>query len=179
MANLELILQQDPHIIQIHPPLYAPVLEIDYNLFSEEKINTIKKMGEIVTNYLSYPLIEDNFQNHEQRRAWRKTMEQTYGDEFTTYYQRNKIRGNSFGYTINALRSMEKNAKEPHKANLTQKIIEINLLYPHNYDSLSSTEKIKTIRTIETKVYALINSLQKPSITLSPSSQATELDSQI
>ena len=161
MANLELILQQDEHIIQIHPPLSAQVLEIDYNLFSEEKMSTIKKMSEIVTNYLSYPLIEDNFQKHEQRRAWRKTMEQTYGDEFTSYYQRNKIRGNSFGYTINALRFMAKNAKDPHNENLIQKIIEINLLYPHNYDSLSSTEKIKTIRTIEEKVYALMKSLQR------------------
>ncbi len=161
--SIEQILAQDPHVVMIHPPLYKNILSIDLGLFNSEKKNTVERMFQVVNKYLTYPLIEDNFgTNHPERREWRKEMEKLYGDSFTEYYQKNKLRGGVFGYTINALRAISLNALGEKKEDLTRKVIELTHLFPDQYDLLSSSQKIKTMRTVEEKVYDFLLYVQVP-----------------
>ncbi len=159
--SIEQILVQDPHIVAIHPPLYTQIPKINLDYFDPETKDKVEKMTKIVTDYLSYPLIEDNFgANHPQRREWRKEMEQTYGELFSSYYSKNKLRGNVYGYTIQALRFLCLKAIGETKEELTRTVIDITHCLPDNYDLLSVTEKIQTMRLVEQKVYDYLTSIQ-------------------
>ena len=161
VISIEKIVQEDPHIVAIHQPSYTHIPEVNVDLFLPETTQKVRKMSEIVRNYIGYPFIEDNFGIcHTERRKWRKEMEEQYGEVFTSYYTKNKLRGSVYGYTINALRLMTINTLSEKREELTQRVINITHFFPHNYDLLEARVKIETMRTVEEKVYDFVQSIQ-------------------
>ncbi len=158
---IEEIVRADPHVVAIHPPRYEQMPQVDITLFDPVRKERVERMFQIVATYLSYPLIEDDFGNdHEARWQWRKSMQQTYGDTFGQYYQCNKLKGNSFGYTLNALRFVSTAILGDKKEEITRKVISLATSFPDTYNDLATTDKIKTIRDVEEKIYGIMTSLQ-------------------
>ena len=70
----------------------------------------------ISRTYLSSAIISDDFESHNDRRAWRNNMTMKFGKEFSTFYERNRIKANSVGslYTVfSALLDILNAATEP------------------------------------------------------------------
>jgi len=159
--SIEQILAEDAHVVAIHPPRYEQMPQVDVTLFDPLRKDRVERMFQIVATYLSYPLIEDDFgSDHEARWEWRKSMQQTYGDRFQQYYQCNKLKGNSFGYTLNALRFVSTTILGEKKKEITKKIIELATSFPDTYNDLATVDKIKTIRDVEEKIYGIVTDLQ-------------------
>ena len=70
------------------------------------------------------------------------------------------MKGNSFGYTLNALRFVSAIALGEKKEEITKKVIDLANTFPENYNFLATADKIQTIREIEEKIYGIVTDLQ-------------------
>ena len=161
--SIEQILGEDEHIVAIHAPKYDLIPEVNYSMFVAEARDKVRGMVRIVSEYMSYPLIEDNFGlSHNERRVWREQMEERHGELFISYYRKNKLRGNVYGSVVQALRLIAIKIEDiEQKEKLISRVIDITRFFPDNYDSLGASVKINTMRNVEEKVYDFLQTMQR------------------
>jgi|GEM_PF-2777202 len=97
--SMEEIVRQDPQVTSITyaslPPLLNLDTEIEYNLFPQLQEREVKQDIQEIYTYLAGPIVQDNFERHPERRKWVEQMEKQYGQVFSDYIHKNKLRGNA------------------------------------------------------------------------------------
>lgn len=164
--TIEEIITSNPHVLQIIPAPSQPENSIDYTAFNPNAQPNIKRIINLLNNYLKAPCIVDDFQDHRERRVWREEMRQQYGEDFQTYYNQNSLRINRItAISINLEffffedRQYLKEKKETFYE-LTVNVI--NACPPKgSYDTNTTQEKLKIVDKIKHEIKALLDFLPK------------------
>ncbi len=86
-------------------PIDIAMDDIDTNMLGEDYRELISDLTEIIIRWHNMPLICDDFENHHDRRKWRKELEDEYGEgsDEVKFVETNKLRRNNIHQVIGAM----------------------------------------------------------------------------
>ena len=160
--DLEAILRQDPHVVEIHPAEEWDMPKIDYPLFKVEEREFIGEVIDRLGIFLNGPYIVDDFGNHSERREWAKQLESKY-DGFYDYYRSNALKLNS---TVQVIQSVMNHLEQYYTGRNSEKfqratedVRKAAWIHSSDYDLKSVQEKIEFVKQVKGKVYEVLKSL--------------------
>ncbi|MBW2978267.1 hypothetical protein KY331_05460 [Candidatus Woesearchaeota archaeon] len=163
--NIEEILLEDPHVINIHPGETWAFPELDYSLWAEEEREEAKDDLQCLKDFLEAPYIVDDFDNHKARRAWRGEQEEKH-KWFNEYYQTNVLKyGATAVRAIAPLRYIASGYTGNNKQKLIGLINEAQQMYgpSKEYVKLSTQEKVEFMRELKKKIFKVFEFLGEQS----------------
>ena len=104
MDDIEGILLAEPHVTGfVREDCRTP--EIDFSMwYSRDRESARKYTGKLI-DYLNSPYVEDDFDDHNVRRDWRKQMAKKY-PWFHGFYSKNPFRNNRINIAIESVRTL-------------------------------------------------------------------------
>lgn len=164
MEKIEEILMQDElfikHFVAKHLPKYEYSGEINPSILGRD--SSIDKVAIWIKNYVGFPLIEDDFEDHSLRRTWKKDLWIKYGQEAKKFLDENKLRINTSLQGLWSVSSLIGNSflvdEIPILNEKTEEIIKITE-QTKDYDSMKITERIDFVRGMEDRAYGVLKEL--------------------
>jgi len=158
--TIEDLLRKDSHIESIIYDIEwsngwrAP--EINPSLWNDNK----KELLDCFIDYVKSPYITDNFQNHPDRRAWKR--DKASDQDFLKYYLRNALRIGRLAQiskNICGLVRAYKGTNPSEFKEVASKAIMIGNISLPDYDAKSTEEKIEYARAMKKEVIKILTFL--------------------
>jgi hypothetical protein len=162
--DLETQLKKDPHIIEIHHSSYqiSQMPNIDINLWEDNQRSYVKTGLDGLSRYLTLPMIQDVFLEHDKRIDWRCQL----SDELMGYYRKNSLNINSMGSAFTCI-DLVKRGYIGENAEEYKGLLSLPRQLKREfgtYDNHNIQEKMEFIITLKKSIYNILDFLgkQKP-----------------
>ena len=162
--SVEQILEAEEHIIRIEPGERWDFPDIDYSNFEVVHRGAIESLMTNMRKALSAPYIIDDFQDHEERRVWRKDKEQTHGKPAVAYLANNSLRRNVIFRIMSTLAVLKERYSgkdsDEFKASTRNTLRQYNYALRF-YDQKTPEQKIDLVKALKRDTYAILQKLSK------------------
>ena len=167
-TNIEHTLMQDElfmqHFVAKHPPKYEFTGEINPAFLG--KNSSLDYALTWLKDYISFPLIEDNFvfvpSEGYKRKEWRKELINKYGKDVEKFFKNNKLRKNiSMGGIYSAISIIDSELGEdyPLIGEKAKELAMIALERSEDYLEMDKDRKIDFVREMENNIYEFLESI--------------------
>ena len=158
-SEIERILQNDQHIVAIHPAEEWKIPTISYSRFKQEKKASVEDKVKQIVDFLNCPYIEDDFgSDHPARRKWECELEAKY-DWFKAYMARNALSNTKLATLRNCFTLLELDYIAPDINEFKAIMGKSDVLcmdYRATCESKPTKEKIDYVKNVKQAVYQVL-----------------------
>ena len=163
MTQIELLLEQETHIIKLEPAERWVFPEINYSQFLPNYLHLARNGIADLQQLLASPYVFDDFQNHSERRDWRLQMSAKYGVEAYEFLKSNSLRHNLLSAIISHVHVLKRVYCGPEQTRFNQVTDDATrgVQTLRHYDDLSPEEKVTFAKELKKKAYEVLRCLAK------------------